>query len=76
MLSKGVWPFIRQKPYDIIANPSDMPKAIFISAFKSGPLAIDNDFAFYGMDEFFQSGLDIITKLNKWKNSSKFRWKY
>ena len=43
MLKHGVWPFVRQKPYDIIANPSDMPKSIFISAFKSGPLAIDND---------------------------------
>ena len=67
MLEKGVWPFIRQKPYDIIANPSDMPKAIFISAFKSGPLAIDNDFALYGMDELFQKGLDIISKLTNGK---------
>ena len=67
MLSNGVWPFIRQKPYDIIANPLDMPKAIFISAFKSGPLAIDNDFALYGMDDLFQSGLDIITKLTNGK---------
>ena len=63
MLEKGVWPFIRQKPYDIIANPTDLPKSIFISAFKSGPLAIDNDFALYGMDELFQKGLDVITKL-------------
>ena len=67
MLSKGLWPFIRQKPYDIIANPNDIPKAIFISAFKSGPLAIDNDFALYGMDELFQSGLDIISKLTHGK---------
>ena len=67
MLQKGVWPFIRQKPYDIIANPSDMPKSIFISAFKSGPLAIDNDFALYGMDELFQKGLDIISKLTNGK---------
>ena len=67
MLQNGVWPFIRQKPYDIIANPSDMPKSIFISAFKSGPLAIDNDFALYGMDELFQKGLDIISKLTNGK---------
>ncbi len=67
MLEKGVWPFIRQKPYDIIANPTDLPKSIFISAFKSGPLAIDNDFALYGMDELFQKGLDIITKLTNGK---------
>ena len=67
MLEKGVWPFVRQKPYDIIANPSDMPKSIFISAFKSGPLAIDNDFALYGMDELFQKGLNIISKLTNGK---------
>ncbi|MEE2953981.1 MAG: Na(+)-translocating NADH-quinone reductase subunit A [Bacteroidota bacterium] len=63
MLQGGVWPFIRQKPYDIVASPNDMPKAIFISSFKSAPLAIDNDFALYGMEELFQEGLDYITKL-------------
>ena len=67
MLNGGVWPFIRQKPYDIIANPTDMPKAIFISAFKSAPLSIDNDFALYGMDDLFQKGLDYIIKLTTGK---------
>ena len=67
MLKAGIWPFIRQKPYDIIANPSDMPKAIFISAFSSVPLAIDNDFALYGMDELFQKGLDYIIQLTNGK---------
>ena len=63
MCANGVWPFIRQKPYDIIANPSDMPKSIFISAFNSAPISIDNDFALYGKEELFQQGLNIITKL-------------
>ena len=53
-LKAGVWPFVRQKPYDIVANPTAIPKAIFISAFNSAPLAIDNDFALYGMEELFQ----------------------
>jgi Na+-transporting NADH:ubiquinone oxidoreductase subunit A len=64
MLKSGIWPFVRQKPYDIVANPTDMPKAIFISAFNSAPLTIDNDFALYGMNELFQKGLDYITKLS------------
>ena len=67
MLRGGVWPFIRQRPYDIIANPKDMPKAIFISTFHSAPLTIDNDFALYGMDELFQQGLDYVVKLTKGK---------
>ena len=67
MLKAGIWPFIRQKPYDIIADPTDMPKAIFISAFNSAPLTIDNDFALYGMDELFQKGLDYIVQLTNGK---------
>ena len=67
MLNGGVWPFIRQKPYDIIANPYDTPKSIFISAFNSEPLSIDNDFALYGMDDLFQKGLDYIIKLTNGK---------
>ena len=67
MLKSGVWPFVRQKPYDIVANPTDMPKAIFISAFNSAPLTIDNDFALYGMDELFQKGLDYIVQLTSGK---------
>ncbi|MEC9302938.1 MAG: Na(+)-translocating NADH-quinone reductase subunit A [Bacteroidota bacterium] len=63
MLKSGLWPFIRQRPYNIIANPTDIPKSIFISAFNSAPLSIDNDFALYGMDDLFQKGLDYITKL-------------
>ena len=67
MLKSGIWPFVRQKPYDIVANPTDMPKAIFISAFNSAPLTIDNDFALYGMDELFQKGLDYIVQLTSGK---------
>ncbi len=67
MLKSGVWPFIRQKPYDVVANPTDMPEAIFISSFNSAPLSIDNDFALYGMDELFQKGLDYIVKLTSGK---------
>ena len=63
MLQAGVWPFIRQRPFSIIANPNEVPKSIFISSFNSAPLAIDNDFALHGLDEAFQKGLDIITKL-------------
>ena len=67
MLESGLWPFIRQKPYDIIANPLDNPKSIFISTFKSSPLSIDNDFALYGMEDLFQKGLNYITALTDGK---------
>ena len=63
LLNAGLWPFIRQRPYGTIADPSDHPKSIFISAFDSSPLAPDNDFIFHGDKGLFQLGLDIITQL-------------
>ncbi|MBF25977.1 MAG: NADH:ubiquinone reductase (Na(+)-transporting) subunit A [Flavobacteriales bacterium] len=63
LLNAGLWPFVRQRPFGTIANPSDKPKSIFISAFDSSPLAPDNDFIFHGDKGLFQLGLDIITQL-------------
>ena len=64
MLKSGTWPLIRQRPFEIIANPEDIPKAIFISAFNSAPLAPDNDFILHGHGEEFQAGLDAVGKLS------------
>jgi Na+-transporting NADH:ubiquinone oxidoreductase subunit A len=67
LLSSGVWPFIRQRPFGIIANPNETPKSIFISAFDSNPLAPDNDFILAGQDVVFQAGLDALQKLTTGK---------
>ena len=67
LLDSGVWPFIRQKPFDTIANPSDNPKAIFISTFDTAPLAPDNDFVLHGLDKEFQLGIEVIKKLTDGK---------
>ena len=63
LLESGLWPMIRQRPFSTVADPQDMPKAIFISAFDSAPLAPDNDFIFHGDNDLFQLGLDIISQL-------------
>ncbi|MFT7114550.1 MAG: Na+-transporting NADH:ubiquinone oxidoreductase subunit A, partial [Candidatus Azotimanducaceae bacterium] len=65
LCAAGLWPFFRQRPFDVIANPEDKPKAIFISAFDSAPLAADNDFILHGMESAFQAGLDVVTKLTE-----------
>ena len=44
LLSAGLWPAINQRPYGIIANPQAKPKAIFVSAFNTAPLAADTEF--------------------------------
>ncbi len=39
LLGAGLFAFIKQRPYDIIADPTVTPKGIFISAFDTNPLA-------------------------------------
>lgn len=67
LLNAGMWPFIKQRPYDIVASPSDTPRDIFISAFYSAPLAPNFDFILKGQEADFQTGLDALTKLTAGK---------
>lgn len=55
MLENGLWPFLKQRPLDIVADPNVEPKAIFVSAFDSHPLAPDYDYIVHGQDQFFQT---------------------
>jgi len=67
LLKSGLWSLIRQRPYSMIANPSDQPKAIFISAFDTAPLAPDYDYIVHGKGDKFQAGLDALAKLTEGK---------
>lgn len=67
LLNAGMWPYIKQRPYDIVANPQDTPRDIFVSAFYSAPLAPDFDFILKGQEADFQAGLDALTKLTSGK---------
>ena len=59
----GLWPALRQRPYSTIANPKDNPKAIFISAFDTSPLAPDMDFMVKDEAAMFQKGIDVLSRL-------------
>lgn len=39
LLESGLWPMLRQRPYDIVPSSSARPRDIFITAFDSAPLA-------------------------------------
>ncbi len=67
MLKGGVWPLVKQRPFNVIANPTDEPKSIFISAFDSAPLAPDYDFILHGHEADFQAGIDALAKLTSGK---------
>lgn len=65
MLEAGFGAMLRQRPYDVIANPAVMPKAIFVSAFDSAPLAPDYNFVLEGREKEVQAGLDVLAKIAK-----------
>jgi len=67
LLNAGCWPFIKQRPYDIIANPDQAPKALFISAYASAPLAADYDYTLKGKEAELQSAIDAVGKLTEGK---------
>lgn len=64
LLVSGAWVNLVQRPYGVVADPSETPKAIFISAFDSHPLAPDYNFIYKGQEHFFQAGVDILKKLS------------
>ena len=63
MLNRGLWPFLRMRPIDIVADPKVTPKSIFISGFDSNPLSPDNDFILHGKKAEFNAGLEVLKKL-------------
>ncbi len=63
LLQSGLWTYIKQRPYDIIANPDKTPKAIFVSGFDSAPLAPNYNFVLAGQMNDFQAGIDALVKL-------------
>jgi len=64
LLDSGVWPVIRQRPFNIVADPNKPPKSIFVRAINTNPLAGDPDFILKGREKEFAVGLDLL----RWPN--------
>lgn len=63
LLESGCWPFVKQRPYDVVANPDVAPKAIFVSAYNSAPLAADYDYTLAGKEKELQTAVTALSKL-------------
>lgn len=64
MMDSGVWPLIIERPYGILANPEIKPKAVFISAFDTAPLAPDFELILKNEEKNLQAGIDCLKKLS------------
>ncbi len=63
LLKSGCWPFIKQRPYDLVADPNTVPKAIFISGYVTAPLVADLDYVLKGKEPELQAALTALAKL-------------
>lgn len=65
LCKSGLWAGIVQRPYGIVADPALEPKAIFVSAFSTAPLAADTEFTLKDDLANIQAGVDALGKLTK-----------
>jgi len=63
----GAWPLINQRPYDIIADDTIVPRDIFISCFDTAPLAPKGSVLLDGRGAAFQKGINALNKLTEGK---------
>lgn len=65
LLESGLWTLIKQRPYDVIANPQKSPKAIFISTFDTAPLAPNYEYILNSQIKDFQEGIDTLLQFSE-----------
>ena len=63
MMKNGLWPLLRQRPFDVMADTDIVPRDIFVSSFDSAPLAPNLSEVIAGKENEFQAGLDALSKL-------------
>ena len=63
LLKGNLWPVIRQRPFSKVADPLKKPKAIFIHAMNTEPLALDVDVILKNKENEFLLGLAILKRL-------------
>ena len=63
ILEANLFPLIRQRPFNKVANPKDSPRDIFISAVNTAPLSVDLDPVLESEKAAFQAGIIALSKL-------------
>ena len=63
ILEANLFPLIRQRPFNKVANPKDSPRDIFISAVNTAPLSVDLRTVIESEKEAFQAGITALSKL-------------
>ena len=67
LLEKNMWPFITQRPFNKVANPSDSPKCIIVSLANTAPLSVDYGFTLSSNKDEVISALTNLKKMTEGK---------
>ena len=61
----GLFTHIRQRPFNLIANPNNVPRSIFIKALESAPFTPPSEMQVTGYEKEFQEGLNTLKRLTE-----------
>ncbi|PCJ53468.1 MAG: NADH:ubiquinone reductase (Na(+)-transporting) subunit A [Planctomycetota bacterium] len=64
LCASGLWPNLRQRPFDKVAPSAETPRSIFVTAMDTHPLAPSPKEMLAGREEAFKTGLTALTKLS------------
>lgn len=67
LMQAGIFTSIRQRPFNFLANPRQIPRSIFVKALESAPYAPPAEMQVMGFEKEFQTGLDALAKLTSGK---------
>lgn len=65
LLQSGLFNYIRQRPFDMLADPQKIPECIFVKALESAPFVPSSELQLEGDLDSFEQGLSILSKIAK-----------
>ncbi|MCU0699547.1 MAG: Na(+)-translocating NADH-quinone reductase subunit A [Myxococcaceae bacterium] len=63
LLESGLWTALRTRPFSRVPRPDATPKALFVTAVDTHPLAPDVELALKGREADFERGLSVLKQL-------------
>lgn len=67
LLEGGCFAAIRSRPFNLLANPAQTPRSIFVKAIESAPFVPPAEMQVAGYESEFAAGLKALTKLTEGK---------
>ncbi|MBR5638570.1 MAG: Na(+)-translocating NADH-quinone reductase subunit A [Muribaculaceae bacterium] len=67
LLESGLWPMLRQRPYDIVPNSNARPRDIFITAFDSAPLAPSLKMILGDDEKYLSKAVEVLSTMTDGK---------